>query len=413
MSIAYTAKMPETESCFESEAVGVMRDLRGAFLSVMQGLKTPIHRATELERALGIRTTLAWQVFRVATAENPLEAGSHVPGSAAVRQMTTAARDAGVDEQVLQEVEVAMQAFEQLVQRHAGDRGMFTSMIGSLAGEASDQSSSSARRQAFRANSQLWGVQVKAQLWSMLWHPGKGPLYIHNASIRGLRDVRWLRRGPRFAVSTRRAKDEGGTIREPVALDGGENDTFSGPTLLTEYCSKPCAKLINRVDEDGFVRSYLAEAPLGKAGSQTLFLADVVRDYNLERDKESGYLTSAVTVTKPSEVLVIDSLVHRAALQEARPSVSVQGSLQRLGTTDHHFFLPEDTLPVGTEVQSLGSGRAALATSHIPRYGAMVDSVCQQIGWTLDDFDVYRCVIEYPILGSLVKVSFPISDLAE
>src|SRR5690606_20560982 len=105
-------------------------------------------RAADLDKALGVSRTLGWQIHRVANTSNPLEGGLYVPGMAAVQQALRGARAAGIAEQHLRRAAQAVAAFESFVERHAGDRATFATMINSLAGRNGEAIDLKARRAA-------------------------------------------------------------------------------------------------------------------------------------------------------------------------------------------------------------------------------------------------------------------------
>lgn len=407
---ASSARLSQQEGLFEHCALEVMRGVRAAFLRLIESLPNAIHRAADLERALGISTTLAWQVHRVATSPNPLAAGAHVPGMTAVKQMLQTARSAGVPNDRLRDAASAMQAFDKLVAQHAGDRATFTTMINSLAGGESETIDLKTRRQAFRLNSQVWGVQVKTHLRCTLYHPGRSASLVDSASIRGMREIRRLRVAAPFRLSSYRVKDAHEHPMESHAIDEGVDKTSVGPELLLEYCSEPCPELENRIEE-GFINTYLRDTPLGNAGVQTLYLADVVRDIEwYTPDEIPNYIRNGVLNRIPAEALVLDTLIHRNMFGVLAPSLTVLGSLDRQHPDSREYREEIETLPIRTEVHSLGTELAALYTQHVPRYPEMVESVCQRLGWDPNGFELFRCVLEYPILGSTVTMRFELPE---
>jgi hypothetical protein len=391
-----------------------MDGLRGAFLGVIESLRAPegIHRAADLERLLGLSTTLAWQIHRIATSPNPLDAGPHVPGVAAMNQALKAARSAGADADALRRAAQAMEVFEAMVEQHAGDRSTFTTMINSLAGRESEVIDLKTRRQAFRVASRMWGVQVKTLLSCALHYPGRESSLVDTISIRGLRDIRRLRAGASMRVSGYWVKDAQMRITEPHAI-GDEHRAAApegGPQLLLDFCTKPCPELEHRV-KDGHVNTYLRETPLGNAGAQTLYLADITQDIEWRSPDESQNVLFHSTATlKPIEVLVLDTLIHRDMFGTLEPQVKVFGSLERLGATEPGAFESGETLPILAEVHSHGTGLAVLPTPHVPRYREMVESVCRRAGWDPDSFELFRCVMEYPQLSSVICVEFQMPD---
>lgn len=396
---------------FEPQAAAVMHDLREAFLGLVEGLPNATSRAVDLEKALGISRTLGWQIHRVATSPDPLAAGPHVPGAAAVGQVLRAARSVGVPDDRVRRVGDAMRSFESLVERHAGDRAAFVTMLGSLTGEGAALDLRT-RRQAYRINSQVWGVQIKTLVTCGVLGPGADSSRMDMLLIRGLREARRLRAGVPLQVSGQRIVDGERRPTMPVALSGSEPlGEWRGPSLLTEFCSQPVPELETRI-EDGSLNTFLSGSELGNTGVKTVYLADLTRGFGWRSGPEEGsHHIRCATVLKPMEAVVVDTLVHRGMFTESlRPVSRVNGSLGRLGETDPYAFGPDETLPIEPELRRLGIGLGVLATPHVPRYREMVGSVLARVGWDPMDFEVFRCVVEYPPLGSLVQVRFDLPE---
>jgi hypothetical protein len=54
----------------------------------------------------------------------------------------------------------------------------------------------------------------------------------------------------------------------------------------------------------------------------------------------------------------------------------------------------------------LGQGTSVLPTPDVPRYVEMADYVAERVRWDLDQFEVYRCRVEYPVMHSAVVIRF-------
>ncbi len=392
------------EGLFEVHAARVMRDLREAFLGLIEGLPRSATRAADIEKALGVSRTLGWQIHRLATTPDPLEAGLHVPGSAAVAQALRGARSAGVGEDRVARARRAMEAFEALVAEHAGDRAAFNTMIGSLAGSEVESIDLRTRREAFRMHSRVWGVQVKTFVACGVVHPGKDAEHDDMVFIRGMHEARWLRQGVALQVSGYRLVD---SESRPMHPSDGAGEPFApGSTLLREFCSPDLPEIETRV-EDGNQFAFFRDAPLGNAGVTTVYLADVMRDIRWRpSDGSPPSHVRSVSIQKPIAMLVMDALVHRDTFRARRMSSRVLGSLTRLGERDPSAFTSEDVLPVQPELRHRGRGAGVLGTPHVPRYREMVESVLGRLGWDPEAFDLYRCTLEYPLLSTTVEVRF-------
>jgi hypothetical protein len=59
----------------------------------------------------------------------------------------------------------------------------------------------------------------------------------------------------------------------------------------------------------------------------------------------------------------------------------------------------------------VGSARGAYLRES-PRYLELLNDATSRTGWQLDDFDVYRVRIEYPLLYTALLLTFELQDSA-
>lgn len=392
-----------------ADAVQVLADLRsacsGLIAALSHGSGVPIHRATDLQRALNIRTTIAWQLFRIATSTDPMDEVEAVPGPVAVRRVIEAARVKGVPEQRLEQLAESILAFDRLVQTHAGSRRAFNSMIASLGSDADEAIGLSSRRAAFHANSHVWGLRARACLWSTTYFPGKSPDHISAASIRGPIGVSRLRSNAPYIVSGYVAfeRDEQ-DASQPEPL-GSPNDPESpDPRLLLPYCTRPLPEISSSLTDDRFVVTEMPPGPVGNCGASTILLADVTRNSRWKEPAEKPYIVNSMGVATPFEVLVVDTMFHHGMFGRLTPRPRVFGRHSFPLGMKPHLYRDSDTLPVAVHAAYLGRGPSAIESPDIPRYVEMYADLCQKLNLNPDDFDVYRCRVEYPILHAHVGV---------
>ncbi len=395
---------------FEEQAIEVVHALREAFLGLITSLPRSVKRPADLERALGLSRTLAWQIHRMATSSDALKAASQMPGIAAVRQVLEAAEAVGVPQERLVAVSSAMERFGSMAEVHAGERGAFSTMLKSVAGRDSEVIDLALRRRALRINSQCWGYQVKTFLGCGIYHPSSSPGCFDMIAVRGLHEVRRLRGGARFRFGTQRISD-GSEAPLGDHANGALLNPPAGPKLLTEYCTKPCPELVTEVEGE-FVNTFLRDAPLGNAGLQSIYVSDVTRGRTAQAGpgQPKGLLNFAA-ILKPIEVLLLDVLIHRDLFGPLEPTVHVYGLLDRVPAINvPGSYRAEDEVPVPAEVFKLGVGPAVLSTPHVPRYRQMIEDVCRDAGWNIGEFDVYRSTVECPMLNTGVCVRFDLPD---
>src|SRR5690606_18875328 len=99
------------------EATRTLGALRDAVRKLVGSSPTPIRRAADLQRALGVDAPLGWQIFRLAIAADPLAAVLYIPRAGSMAKVLRRALEAGFERQPVAATEAAYAAFEALVGR--------------------------------------------------------------------------------------------------------------------------------------------------------------------------------------------------------------------------------------------------------------------------------------------------------
>jgi hypothetical protein len=406
MSIVYQSNSKHV--LFEHESLAVLQRLRAAVLTLIEALPGPPRRAADVERALGLSTKLAWQVHRIAYSTNPLAETDQVPGIAGMRQVLKAAAKAGVPQASIDAVTEAMDAFEDLVQTHADDRIMFTSMAGSILEPRPDLLDLKVRREYFRLASRVWGTQSKISLRTSLYVPGKRSEFMDGVNIRGAAGVLRLRPDATLHLTSNLYHPTGdGKALNLQILTAQNGNTAS--ELLTPFCTQPLPALVHRRVGNDLITE-LQDQPLGKRGAFTYFVADSVRDFEWPDPPpaESSIFEANVAIARPTEVLMADVMFYDGMFGSLKPTAAVYGNLSRLGVYQHWQRTERDRLPMDVKVESLGFGAAAMRPAEFPggRYAEMIQHICQRMDLDPEKFEVFRCRVEYPILHSLLSITF-------
>jgi hypothetical protein len=292
----------------------------------------------------------------------------------------------------------ACRGFESLVERHAGDRGSFDSMIAAL-GASAAATTIRDRRAAFRANSRLWGLRAHTQIGCGIYHPAAGGY--DSVLITGYVGVQPLRPGARVRVSARsRARDDA-TIeaarthstapppQHPGALDRVE--------LLEEFCSRPLPHFVTREVAGNMLETHLDFSGVGRSSAVTYFLRRLVPGWPPPGDTWFGV---GGTARVPSEALLVDMLVPAGWTDPGTAWANIFGNLfETERALDYH---DEDRLTREVN-EHLGDSRDRLRTLDCPRYQEMVEDVLARMGWDRTRFDIYRCRVRYPILHACVS----------
>ena len=388
----------------DREVGEVVGRLRAAYADLLGTLPRGAETAIEVERSLGVSKKLAWQVYRVATAREPLSAGARVPGIAAARQLVRAARKVGVSSDVTDRLEEATRSFHDTVRRHADDRSSFDLMVSAMTGDGIAARDLDLKRTAYRANRQLIGKYCDVDLYTLLVHPGERPGTVHLCSLRGLAGLHRLRPRVQLEISRHRFDWGDGRVQRREAIDETEDE--SRIALLRDFCSEPIPTIRQVECADGFVRSFAETESLGLRSATTCFLADVTRSTPLTGagGDEGAAVGHIHEVATPARVLLHDVLIDERVLGDASPELRVLASRRDAGAWPGDD--PSVLLPVRERVERIGRGSRAAATLELSRYPAMIDHVVRRLGWDAERLLLFRARIEFPVLHSVVWMRF-------
>ncbi len=398
---------------FEQQAKAVLERLQAAMARLIESIPAAGHidRPTDLQRTLGIHSKLAWQVFRVATADNPIQEGRSVPGGTSMERFLTAAANRGVPNARLDDVRRAFQGFEELVNVHAGNRPAFESMIGGLAEVSSDQLDLTHRRAAFRAFAHFLGARAKAMLGCSIYQPSaQNPGMLESINLKGLFGLSTQRPDAAWELSSLKGAQEVESIRPSRAGDKQDAGAdIEGIALFKEFCSWPLPPLKTVQREEGRVSVLVHGQLIDNMSALNLVLGPMKLDGIARyRTADNNVLLTSVAVRTPSEVLIHDVLVHKGVFPHASPRVELFHTLA--GGPFGRFQPEHDRLQMRESVIYLGGGADVVETPEIPDYPEMVRTACARAGWDPAAFDVYRCRMEFPVVPSTVRVMFDLPE---
>lgn len=395
-----------------NEATMVLRRLVQAMADVAAALPQPVKKSTDLRRQLNIDEALAWKLFRLSHTTNPLEGAVFVPGAGSFRRVMQLAETAGVKPHLTREVLEAFENYEELAARHAPDRSAFAALLRELHGADSNTEDLKNKRAAYRANRQLFGVHTEVTLRSTFFHPAASGEGFDMAKILGHVRIQRSRLNSTLLSETRMSFGPPGTWAQhvPGQLLDTSNRQPGELTLLEEFCSKPIPELRSLVSSKGSVTTQIHATGLGSAQAATYFFAGSSRNIRTVRPHSGKTLQSQSLVGLPAELLVRDVWLHKSIWSKIQPVVEVlwrEGGGSFIVEDDNR---QTDLLPMKETVIERGTGAKAGQLAEFNRYPDMVTAVAEQMEWNLNDFHLFRCRIEYPLLHSLVIVIFPLSD---
>jgi hypothetical protein len=298
-----------------------------------------------------------------------------------------AARAKKVSADIIEEAERAGEAFERLIEQHAGERGSFDAMVRGLGTEQHIHVKD--RRAAFRANSNIWGICALASYSCITYHEGEKPGTQDSFLIVGHVGLHKLRPGVNFSIgyqwSVRRSDPEGrAMVSPPGAL---------GVDFIEEFSTRPFPQLTTREVKPGTMATAFQLGTIGRSGAVTYFVRHIARAAS---EGPATWFGGNSLCRVPVEVGVSDILVPRGWSDPASASVTIYGNLQ------DPTRIPErhesDRLPIDGQLLHLGADLSRLRTPLVPRCSELIESAQRGLGWEKTEYDVYRCVMEYPVL---------------
>lgn len=401
--LSKTAVAPlQVQVPFRDDASRVVLRLRSALTGLIAALPVPVRGGTDLQRQFGLGSTVAWQLYTFLDAANPLAAAAQLPGRQAFGRLLAAAAERGLPAPVVAEAAAAFDDFEACVVRHAGDRTTFATMIGGLIARDSSNIDLELGRAAFRAASHFYGVQRAAAVNCFILHPGETPGRYDFVQVNGSVDLRIMREFNKLCVGRHGYRvDKPGPDPAPVRPIMPTSDELGGVPVLTEFSSQPLPRFSSEAGPKSYYEVYISGQPVGRTGEVTFFLGEHW-PAAAPVGEELGFCT---TVLFPSEVLLHDILLAPGVADRTMaPMTGVYGGAY------HEMRLQRreaDRLNVYAQASFAGVGVEALQTAEVPRYVEMLRRVCEAMGWDADRFDAYRCRLEFPVLHSLLDVTFP------
>jgi hypothetical protein len=316
----------------------------------------------------------------------------------------------GADPTIVDRVKQAVAALAQVVELHVGDRATLELIVDGMGRNNGDRLELS-RKLAFRGTSGLWGVQAKTRLMTVFMAPNaERPDHLDLAITRAYIGFRRLRSDVRWPIfQTRGWGDERESITKPWhALEDGEANDSALP-LLARFSSVSADDLEEVRTERG-INYMLAPGPIGNTGAVDCYLSDYERAavgmFRTEQDTTGEF---GATISAPTERLIFDYIVDESLEFALKPEVRAFGGVFH---DRDESSVPEGQLPIPVPqtVASLPGQPPVVATPHVPRYGELMNYVCERLAWNPLRFRACRFELSYPPLGSTILLRFKLPE---
>lgn len=393
---------------FEHAAALVLGRLQVALSELLKAAPGQTRTASEVERAFGIDYKLGWQIHRIATAENPLSAGSNVPARVSIEKLLRSASRRQVPKAIVAQVLEAFDDFEALTASEAEDREELSGMLAALVPEAREKRELDVKRAAFKAMSHVKGVTMEAQVGAFILNPSKDGLLVDRATFSAYVGLRRLRAAAHIGFATTSATTPTSSV---LTLDGLPPDDLNS-ILLPDFCSVPVPRFA--VTRYGSTTHYSLEgAHVGLRAAFDLVMAEhrpgAMRRYQLADGRKMNGVANMPDL--PMKRQTTDIYVHRDLYPEGEPVFAVYDTVPRGMPTSMADPAREiDRIPFAESLALLPGGMSEPSLPHLPGYLSMLTHVCGKLGWNPDAFRCYRLDVLYPIYGAQYMIGFNLPE---
>jgi len=401
----------------EEDAREALLELRGTLGLVLASAAPRAERASEIQAALKIDKKLAWRIHHFLNEPDVMAASLYLPSTSGLDQVLKGARSQGGDKVEVgeQRTREAFENYMGVVSSHAGERTAMDMMMASSSPTAQAEASRTHQRNAYKANSFIWGAQAKLQLSSIILKPSEtSPGRVDIAMLRGLAQLRRIRPNVPWVFARARCVDDDGEIRHPLNLSPIDpqqprDDGLPPVNLMRDFCSQPVPEVRRLLASDRHIHDEIVEGPIGNTGLLDCFTGELARDIGvLYADEHNSHADIAVLVRTPLQWLMLDVFTHSEATPRETPWINMYSDVNGLAYSPERF--ERDKLPLSSEVQCLGKGIAGAYTSHLKKYPAMLEHAFGRLGWDPSEFHHCRVLIEYPVMPASLHIGWTLPE---
>ncbi len=401
--------MTDVQDCLpgaklESRVAQVGETLAARIADVVAAIPGGPRGPADLARTIGVDKVLASRILKAAGSRDPIAVLHTAPGPEPMRRLLLAAKKSGVPARLILAAREAVDAFDTLVRREAGDRSTLDAMISAWLPEARAEFELRRKQAAFRAMSQLRGVAADVDLATVLLHPSADNEHWDVVWLFGLLGLQRFRPLAPIKLSSRRTGN-GDAPRHPETLDGVAVEGLDG-LRLNDYCTVPSVNV--DVHHVGDVVHYMvADNGFGPQSATDLVFAEVNRAelprIPVQPEKRQ---TVFAEVAIPFKVLMFDALLHEDVFPGVEPELIIYDTAFDGIASANDPARDIDQLDMCESIQPLGWDIAKFRAAEVPRYAELLRHVCSKLNWDGTRFRGYRCRIEYPLYGSQVLMAF-------
>lgn len=401
-------RAPLVRDDFTADLDAAYGRLRVDLVRLLRGLELEPRSGTAIASGLKLNRQLSWQLATIATEPARSEGLQVLPGARGLQLFIRAcAKVEGADEEV-EAFRASVDALERALRLHAGDRASLGLLAAAWTPGRLENRTEHLRREGFRAQCALLGVQAASQVRGVIYAPSRAgdASKVSMATYQCFNDLMRLRkdRPCRLLFVEAPTHDDGGLAIGPDELESHLRERFE----LDEGLSSGLADEIQLVVEGSRGWAILKPGPLGRAASTSWVFTGCTRyeppRFRTERDR---YRQVALQCYVPTERIHIDCLMHHSLAEHIHleDDLSVTcfdastGNPMRPVSREDPAYLFDLSDPTTLDATAIACDTA------MPELAEVIDRAAQRVGCGVDDLVGVRFSSNYV----MTPMSFVIS----
>lgn len=393
---------------FEEDCRTAVGSVRASILGLLRALDADPTRPQQLASRFKLDKSLTWKISRALQANDAFAAALALPGASGVGLLFDALKRKGGPAELIEQGRRAIDEFEQMVERHAGDRETMRVMLECLCGD--QDALELGRRQAFRGASGIWGLQCQVRMVSQFIAPSESSEEMLDLMlVAGWIKFRRLRSIGRWPFMDVQQLDDNHAPNRRAARSQPLGDPADeGGWVLRQFCSGPMPSVHTRDIPGGF-RLEFGDGPVGRTGEFNCFAGYLLRGavprYRSAGDERADVMSG---IALPTDTHLLDLFVHTSMTEVVAPTLRHFARLpQDIDASD-----PSHQLPIVAAIHDLGR-HPIVATPLASDYESIVAAALARAKWNLADFRCFRVVYRYPPTISTIVLSYPLPTRPE
>ena len=397
-------KSPALQRVLEA-AEGVQR----AFVPLLASVGLARPRMSELRERLGLDKSVASRMARALRAGDAGTAMRDLPGTDMLERVVARCEGMDGDASTVAGARSAVRALDEAIKAFPGDRASLASAVagGGPAGEtasAPDRPASparlrAARRGAYDALLFAQGISCETTSCITILGPGSKPGMLDQAMVISTTGLRRLRRGNPYAVLSLQGHPSSSEGYRRTTLAGVPIEDDPSVALMPEFCSPAAAQL--RLERRGKFHSLVLDSTVPPL-DEPMDLAYGVVNPNFESARatpDNAWTMTSYVVSRPCRLHVREVLVHRDTFRASAPEAVF--TVETVPSERPEQAGPDRS---GRGFVEHGAGFVPMGRGFATRGRAAEDFVVPMgkrafdlLGWSPEEFDRFRMVVEYPL----------------